>query len=584
MNKIEALIRNSIREDFTVLDREFTLENAMDILKIQEISTIVIESRDDDYLGYSIVTRKQIANSIAQGIAINKIKIGNISIKVGALTIQELPVNLPEIISREHEIIIISDAGQVIGYIDVDTIISELRNKGIALNGLASNFNGSDIEKFIRTHDDPLGDIDEFFEILSKRGFNLTSELKTYIKNKIELDIHNNENYEEETMLIDEDDESEDDEDILDNARDEKLHRGSETYRLAILYNPDHVLHKSEIPSPENPNRLLTVMNLLNREKINLFNVKCKLISNYKPARASDILRVHTRKYYDFVKSYSRKGGGFLGDSTYFTPHTFTTALQAAGGAIQAGNAVARDGYEFALALIRPPGHHATSDKYGGYCIFNNSAVLARYLQRKRKLGKIMIIDWDAHSANGTMKIFYDDPTILVISIHQDPHGFYPNTGFTEQMGRGKGFGYSVNVEMPKDSGDREYMLIFKEIVIPLYKSYNPDFIIGCNGFDAHHKDNFTDLKLTSKGYYFISRSLGQIMQNKLVILNEGGYHKFNGELTYTIINGLLGEPNPFNENYDSLTVSVTSSEKINKILSGRIEFLKKLLKEYHTL
>jgi acetoin utilization deacetylase AcuC-like enzyme len=584
MRKIEELIRNSIRQDYKILDRDYTIENAMDILKTQEISTIIIEnSHDAAYNGYSVVTRKQIANSIAQGIKIDKSKIGQISVRTKSIDHEMILESINEIISGKNDIILIIDSGRVIGFIDVDEVLAELEKNDININDLGSDYNGSDIDRFVRMHDDPVADIEEFYDLITDRGFNLTPELKKYFRSKIEQEsikykreevLENTETYpgsaEAHTPSKEE--------------REEKLVEGAETNRFAIIYNPDQVLHKSEISSPENPDRLLNVMNLLNRKNIDIFNSKCKLFSDYKPARASDILRVHSRKYLDFVKAYSKKGGGFLGDSTYFTPYTYDIALQAAGGALKAGDTVVKEGFEFALALVRPPGHHATTDKYGGYCIFNNSAILARFLQRKRKFGKIMIIDWDAHSANGTMQIFYDDPSVLVVSIHQDPHGFYPNTGFTEQLGRGKGLGYNVNIEMPKDAGDREYMLIFKEIVLPLYESYDPDFIIGCNGFDAHHKDNFTDLKLTSKGYYYISRTLGKIMQNKLVILNEGGYHKFNGELTYTIINGLLGEPNPFNENYDSLTVSVTSSEKINKIINERIDFLIKLLNEYHSL
>ena len=195
-----------------------------------------------------------------------------------------------------------------------------------------------------------------------------------------------------------------------------------------------------------------------------------------------------------------------------------------------------------------------------------------------------MIIDWDAHSANGTQQIFYNDPTVLLVSIHQDPHGFYPNTGFTEQLGRGEGLGYNINIEMPKDSGDKEYMLAFKEIILPIFNSYTPDFIIGCNGFDAYYKDPYTKLKLTSNGYYYIGRTLGKIMKHKLTVLIEGGYHSHNGELTHTIINGLLGLPNPFKAQHDSLALSVTSSEKVRKILVDKIGLLKRLLAEYHTI
>jgi acetoin utilization deacetylase AcuC-like enzyme len=328
------------------------------------------------------------------------------------------------------------------------------------------------------------------------------------------------------------------------------------------------------------PERLIKIIDLL-KSRGNVFNSHCKLISDYPAATEEDLLMVHHEDYVRFIKNYAGKGGGFLGDSTYVTATTHELALAAVGGALKAADEVLSGHARFGLALIRPPGHHASSDKYGGYCIYNNAAILARYLQKKKGLKNILILDWDAHAANGTMKIFYDDPTVMLISLHQDPHNYYPKTGFISQMGSSNGLGYTINMEMPRGSGDKEYMTVFKELVMPLYEKFEPDFIIGCNGFDAHHSDQFTDLHLTADGYYKFSTLFRKHMIDKMVILMEGGYNPFLGELTHTLINGLSGLPNQFEDSHQSLIQQVVSEEKIQVVFNEKLKELKYNLKRF---
>jgi acetoin utilization deacetylase AcuC-like enzyme len=199
-------------------------------------------------------------------------------------------------------------------------------------------------------------------------------------------------------------------------------------------------------------------------------------------------------------------------------------------------------------------------------------------------LKKILILDWDAHAANGTMDIFYDDPSVMLISIHQDPHNFYPKTGFISQLGKSSGLGYTVNVEMPKGSGDDEYMTVFKKLVIPLITKFEPDYVIGCNGFDPHHTDQYTELYLTSKGYYEFAKMFRQYLKNKMTILMEGGYHQYMGELTHTLINGLLDQPNSFEDKFQSLVQKVVSDEKVHVILNEKLNELSFNLKRYKVL
>jgi len=350
---------------------------------------------------------------------------------------------------------------------------------------------------------------------------------------------------------------------------------------LSVIYSPNHIVHKSSSMSPENPERLTQIIQYL-KGRARLFGGKTQLVNAFLPATGEDILRVHTGEYVKFIQSYCEKGGGFLGDSTYFNHNSYKAALLAAGGAIEAAKRVAKGKDDVSFALIRPPGHHASADNYGGYCIFNNGAVVARYLQDMERKRKIMFIDWDAHAANGTMRIFYEDPTVLNVSIHRDPGDFYPHDGYLHQIGRGIGRGSTVNIPLPEGASDEEYMTALKQIIIPLYNQFDPDFVIGCNGFDAHFRDQYAKLQLTSQGYHDIAYELWKRMKGKLVVLMEGGYNRYTGQLAHSLLSGLVGLPNPVKDSVDSLSYTVTRQQKIHKITDERMAELKQLLSEFY--
>ena len=447
----------------------------------------------------------------------------------------------------------------------------------------------SELEIFIENEDNPPEVIGKFFDLLTNQGFDLTPEIKSYIaqlleRKKKELDKkalkqdHGSELQLDTEIPSTETGISQAGTGLTESPNHDEIENG-----LVVTYNPNHINHRPSVSSPETPERLVKIMDLLKgREKV--FNSKCRLISDYPPATEEDLLRVHTKLYIQFVKNYASKGGGFLGDSTYITKTTHELALLAIGGAIKAATEVLDGNAEFGLGLIRPPGHHASRDKYGGYCIYNNAGVLARHLQANLGIKKILILDWDAHAANGTMDIFYDDPSVMLISLHQDPHNYYPKTGFISQMGKSDGLGYTINVEMPRGSGDNEYLMVLEDLVLPVYNKFKPDFIIGCNGFDPHHSDQYTDLLLTSMGYYKFSSIFREHMRNKMIILMEGGYNPFMGELTHTLINGLLGLPNPFEDKFQSLVQQVMRDEKIQVVLNQKLKELKYNLHRYHVL
>lgn len=349
--------------------------------------------------------------------------------------------------------------------------------------------------------------------------------------------------------------------------------------KVAVVYSEGHDAHfpkNTNIEIMERPERLTKAMIYLERSGV--FGERCDLVKDKHYASEADLLQVHSEEYVKFVKSYSASGGGFLGDSTYMTSHSFEVTTLAAGAAIHAGELVLSGKYSAAMAIIRPPGHHAGIDKYRGFCIFNNVAVLARYLQKKKAIGKVMIIDWDAHAGDGTMEIFYNDPTVMVLSLHRDPHDFYPRKGFSSQIGEGPGKGYTANVEMPMGAGDEEYAFAFDEFVLPVMRRFSPDFVICSCGFDAYYKEQHIKLNLTSAGYHMMTQKVMSVMNGNFVLVMEGGYHKFNGHLAHVVINSLLGLPDPISDTLKTTEYERNQQKAVMKETEKKIAYAKEML------
>ncbi len=348
----------------------------------------------------------------------------------------------------------------------------------------------------------------------------------------------------------------------------------------ALVYTPKHQIHRASVVSRENPERLESGYKYI-KNRTDILK-RYDLIEDFDPASDEDIARVHEKSYIEFMEGYCKKGGGFLGDSTYVQKGTCVAARYSAGGAIEVARRIT-SGYEAAFALVRPPGHHALPDNYGGYCIYNNAAIATRWLQayKPHKYSKIMIIDWDGHAANGTMRAFFDDPSVLTVSIHRDPHGFYPHDCYPHQIGSGDGRGYSVNIPLPAGAGDIEFKRICDEIVFPLGLQFSPDFVLACSGFDSHYSDSVVGLKLTSKSYHFIAQELAHKYSGKLAVLMEGGYEKYNGKLLHTLLEGLLKRDNPYKDIEIDLSGSIIQKGNVRKETEDNILELKSILRDY---
>ncbi len=344
---------------------------------------------------------------------------------------------------------------------------------------------------------------------------------------------------------------------------------------ILVVYNPTHVYHNMK-GSPESPERIESVYKYLKMRmggKIDFMDVR-------EPADLEDILAVHTPQYLEFLEKMSMRGPTYLGDSTYLNNYSYMAALIAAQASIEASDEILHANYDFTYALVRPPGHHASSDMYGGYCLLNNAAITAKHVI-DRGLRRIAIIDWDAHAANGTMKIFYSSSEVLLISIHRDPRDFYPKEGFIHQIGRGEGTGYTVNIPVPMGAGDAEYELVFSEVIDPIIRDYNPDFIIGENGFDAHYSDRSIGLALTTRGYAEIVsriRSYGKMF----MIIQEGGYTPKNKDIAYAMLETLIDGSMP--EEHQDYSGRLVRGDKVRKEMEDTIKKLKLIFGDYYNL
>jgi acetoin utilization deacetylase AcuC-like enzyme len=246
-----------------------------------------------------------------------------------------------------------------------------------------------------------------------------------------------------------------------------------------------------------------------------------------RPASGEDLLRCHTREYLDRIKALSDENGGDAGELTPFGPGSYEIAALAAGGVITAVDAVLDGTVDNVYALVRPPGHHAESDLGRGFCIFANAAIAAAYAREARGLDRVAVVDWDVHHGNGTQKIFYDDPSVLAISSHQD--NYYPaDSGHVHEVGTDAGEGFSLNIPLPAGSGVGAYVAAYERVVAPALRSFRPDLIIVASGLDANNLDPLSRMMMTSAGFRELTRLLMEVADDvcdgRLVVEHEGGY------------------------------------------------------------
>jgi acetoin utilization deacetylase AcuC-like enzyme len=291
-----------------------------------------------------------------------------------------------------------------------------------------------------------------------------------------------------------------------------------------FIYDAIYLKHDTGAGHPERPERLTAILDRLEQKGLLQHLVRLKP----KAASPEWITTVHTPEYVERVRRSCQAGTGYV--DTPDAPASrasYEVALRAVGGVQSAIDAVMGGTIRNAFCAVRPPGHHALKDKAMGFCLFNNVAIGAKYIQKKYKLGKVLIVDWDVHHGNGTQAMFYDDSTVFYFSIHQSP--FYPGTGGAEEKGLGKGLGFTHNVPLEAGSGDAEYQKAFLEELKPVAAAFKPDFVLVSAGFDAAKGDLLGRMKVTPEGFAELTRIVKgiaeQYCQGRLVAILEGGYN-----------------------------------------------------------
>ncbi len=258
------------------------------------------------------------------------------------------------------------------------------------------------------------------------------------------------------------------------------------------------------------------------------------------PASPKQIAAAHAPEYITKLEDAMRFAPAYIEAApTYITRESFDCARLAAGGAIEAVEAVlgkrpspapqAANSKEpevhAAFALVRPPGHHALPESAMGFCLFNNVAIAARHAQA-RGAAKLMIVDVDVHHGNGTQAAFYADPSVLYLSTHQS--GLYPNSGWEHEAGEGAGLGYTINLPLPAGAGDKAFERLCADIIGPAADRFKPDLMLVSAGYDAHWRDPLASLQLSAQGYGKIIRFLSDLAHRhcggRIALVLEGGY------------------------------------------------------------
>jgi len=294
----------------------------------------------------------------------------------------------------------------------------------------------------------------------------------------------------------------------------------------SLITDEVYLKHETGEFHPENPSRLRSILSGL--EDSNLF----PLLQTVAPRKASLewVELVHRKEYIEIVKKDVSSGARRLSTrsgNTAICRESFEVALWAVGGLLSACDAAISGKTRNAFCAVRPPGHHATPNRGMGFCLFNNVAIAARYLQKRHKLDRVLIVDWDVHHGNGTQDIFYEDGSVFFFSTHQWP--WYPWSGSEEEIGEGGGRGTTLNAPLPAGSGDKELIDAFENKLHPQADKFKPDFVIISAGFDSRIKDPLGRFRVTDDGF----RRLTQIMlhiaadhaDGRLISVLEGGYN-----------------------------------------------------------
>jgi len=324
--------------------------------------------------------------------------------------------------------------------------------------------------------------------------------------------------------------------------------------RVSISFDliMDQKHESSENGHPECPGRISAILNMFNE-----FQLTTRLlVLSSREAEESELLLAHSKEYVDEISSLHQLSLSELNDkeksydSVYLTTDTYKVSTLATGCLLQVIDSVMKNESTSGVAVIRPPGHHAENSEACGFCIFNSVTIGAYYALKNYNLKRIMILDWDIHFGNGTMRAFDSDPRVLYISIHRYQNAKYfpcSEDGSHKVAGSGSGEGYTVNIPWNKSGmGDAEYISVMQNIILPIAYEFCPELILVSAGFDAAVGDPLGGCKVTPECYGHLTHFLSSLANGKVILALEGGYNVDSVSYCMTMCTkALLGDPLP---------------------------------------
>jgi len=301
------------------------------------------------------------------------------------------------------------------------------------------------------------------------------------------------------------------------------------TVPTGFFLHPASPLHDTGWGHPEHQGRLRALASTVGKDLLTLHGHVEQMQGG--EADLADLRRVHSEEHVDLVRlkcSLAESEGEIVAidSDTRVSSASWEAAVGSAGTSIAAARAVVAGEICSAFVATRPPGHHATPGRPMGFCLFNNIAVTARWLQAEGHAERVLIVDWDVHHGNGTQDTFYEDPSVFFLSLHQWPH--YPGTGSAEEVGSGDGEGFTLNVPLAAGTSPAEYAERFDQALNEACARFRPDFVLVSSGFDAMAGDPLGGLLLEPADLYAMTHRVMRVADEyaggRIVALLEGGY------------------------------------------------------------
>ena len=277
--------------------------------------------------------------------------------------------------------------------------------------------------------------------------------------------------------------------------------------------------HQTPPGHPERPDRIRAIEQVLGESRFD------RLVREQAPEGSLDLVRLcHNEHYIEQLQHIAPKSGMiYLDGDTSMSPGTWEAAMRGVGGAVAATDAVMSGTHDNAFVAMRPPGHHAETNRPMGFCLFDHAAIAARHAQRKYGIARAAVVDFDVHHGNGTQDIFWSDPTVMYCSTHQMP--LFPGTGASRERGEHDTI---VNAPLASEDGSVQFRAAFENVILPQLRKFSPELIIVSAGFDAHYRDPLASLNLRADDFGWVTQKLMDVADasagGRIVSVLEGGY------------------------------------------------------------